>query len=119
MCKRKMKKIKRVLTFLLCVKLCLSMILTEYVTYAWEMPVSDSNKQNNRNIESTDGVTAEALDDMSFVGTDTFGTMLQNEIEDVTEEQEENNGYNIFSVEISQAIIKNKVYLMNTSSQIC
>ncbi|MDE7280647.1 MAG: hypothetical protein K2N36_02770, partial [Ruminiclostridium sp.] len=67
------------------------------------MPRVDGADQSpkNKNMQSS-----AQLNDMEIGGTNTFGNMLANELSDKSTEQEENNGYNIFSVDVEGTTAK-------------
>ena len=92
-----MRGIKRILAFVLSVVLSVNLLLTDYVAYAYGVGNSMSNAEVNSTLIDE---SVNPMDDMSITATDSFGTMLQSELDDVTEEQEANEGYNVFSVEM-------------------
>ncbi len=47
------------------------------------------------------GVQTNIGDDMNIRGTNSFGSMVTSELEQESDKQEENNGFNIFSVEVT------------------
>ncbi len=55
---------------------------------------ADSDSRENASISNVN-------DDMQISGVNSFGNMVANAIDDTTEQQEENGGYNVFSVEVS------------------
>ena len=96
---RKVRRVKRILAFLLCLILSVNLILTDCVAYAYG--VRSGTVQQDANAEAkVDIDTSQIMDSISMSATDSFGTMLQSELEDTIEEQEENDGYNVFSVEM-------------------
>ncbi len=53
--------------------------------------------------ESTESEKAMLKNDISVKGTNSFGTFFANELEEAAAEQEENNGHNVFSIEVTDA----------------
>jgi len=92
-----MRGIKRILAFVLSLVLSVNLLLTDYVAYAYGVGNSMSDAEVNSTLIDE---YVNPMDDMSITATDSFGTMLQSELDDVTEEQEANEGYNVFSVEM-------------------
>ncbi len=98
-----MRRIKRIITFILCLMLSVSIIFTNSVAYAYDMGGSNAQQSSSIGIRE-DVASSQCMDDMSMAATDSFGVMLQSELEDVSEEQEENEGYNVFSVEMQDNV---------------
>ncbi len=63
-------------------------------------PQIDAENQNTESIIRQPSTLLSAENNMKVSGTDTLGNLLADELSAVSTEQKENNGYNIFSVEV-------------------
>lgn len=99
---------KRIMSLMLALVLTFNLIQVSSVSYATEL--NETNKDENSYVETTDdnAVSSGLTNDMTITSTNSIGTMLQSELTDVVEEQEQNDGYNIFSVEVegTEAIVE-------------
>ena len=64
------------------------------------VPQVGAENQNYESGNMQSSTELSGLNDLEIGGTDTFGNLLANELSDKSAEQEENNGYNIFSVDV-------------------
>ncbi len=78
------------------ISLLLAALMTFGVFCATPISVSaeETDPQENASVSNVN-------DDMKISGTNSFGNMVANAIGDTTEQQEQNGGYNVFSVEVS------------------
>ncbi|MEE0761705.1 MAG: hypothetical protein UIM27_01880 [Acutalibacteraceae bacterium] len=84
------KIIKKILSVTLVVCLLCSMIVVN-------VSAENSNSGEEQNMQTN-------IDDMSIKGTDSFGSLLTSEFEQEADKQEQNNGINIFSVDVVGSI---------------
>ncbi len=89
-------KMKRIISLLLVAMLTMNLMQVNNVSYAKELG-EDGVTTTERNAEATNSIESE---DLVISSTNAIGSMLETELTEVTEEQEQNNGYNVFAIEV-------------------
>ena len=101
-----MKNIRRSIAWILVVVFLCNQITTQVYAqegqYNQTVSGGDSVLENTKisTVSDGDGIQAGFGDGITMKGETSFGTLLANELSEEATEQQENNGYNIFSVEM-------------------
>ena len=91
---------KKIISLLLVVMLTTNLIQVNNISYAKELGTNEETI-TEADTEATSSVESE---DFVISGTNAIGSMLENELTEVTETQEQNNGYNVFAVEVEGTV---------------
>lgn len=86
-------------------KRIVSMLTSMLLVFSLMTYVPDVNAKADNTTEERNGEITTGSGDVSIEGTNSFGNMLTSSLDEKMDEQEANNGYNVFSVEMADTTV--------------